>query len=92
MASELETYFARLIDRVEDSDLDNQGKDARGFFLPRREILLQKLNMLRDLHGKARAQTMLAEAWALVLNELPFEWLTMTTEEKAAFTHSFIKR
>lgn len=79
----LETYFQSLIERVEKSEISNQGKDDNGFFKPTRSILLQKLNMLKDLHAKPGARPMVQAAWAYVSAELPPEWLVLDSEQKA---------
>lgn len=81
----LESYFQSLIERVENSDaVTNGGKDKEGFYLPTRSVVLQKLHMLRDLHGKKNAKPMVKDAWAFVVENLPPEWLVLTTEQKAA--------
>ena len=68
----LEQYFSELIAKVEASEaITNQGKDKDGFFQPTREVLLQKLNMLRDLHAKPLARPMLKTAWAFVAVSAP---------------------
>ena len=80
----LEQYFSELIAKVEASEaITNQGKDKDGFFQPTREVLLQKLNMLRDLHAKPLARPMLKTAWAFVVENLPPEMLILGAEEKA---------
>lgn len=79
----LAEYFQRLIDRVEKSDIGNNGKDENGFFKPTRTLLLRHLQMLRDLHDKPRARTMLKGAWTQVVQDLPPEWLVLSKEEKA---------
>lgn len=80
----LEQYFSELIAKVEASEMiTNQGKDKDGFFQPTREVLLQKLNMLRDLHAKPLAKPMLKSAWAFVVENLPPEMLILGAEEKA---------
>lgn len=81
----LKNYFEKLIQRVEaSSEITNQGKDDAGFFKPTRTILLQQLNMLKDLHAKPMAKPMLKTAWKFVVENVPPEWLVMTSEEKAA--------
>lgn len=81
----LETYFQALIDKVENSDaVTNGGKDKEGFFLPTRSVLLQKLHMLRDLHGKKNAKPMVKDAWAFAVEHLPPEWLVLNSDQKAA--------
>ena len=80
----LQTYFTTLLERVEDSpEIDNGGKDAEGFYFPTRSVLLQKLNMLKDLSANERAKPMLKTAWAFVVETVPPEWLVMTPEEKS---------
>lgn len=80
----LEQYFSELIAKVESSEVvTNQGKDKDGFFQPTREVLLQKLNMMRDLHAKPLAKPMLKSAWAFVVENLPPEMLILGAEEKA---------
>lgn len=84
-AVNLASYFQNLIDKVEASDeITNGGKDKEGFFLPTRSVLLQKLNMLRDLHDKKNAKPMVKDAWAFVVENLPAEWLVLDPDEKAA--------
>jgi len=78
----LENYFAGIIEQVENSDIDNQGKDDNGFFKPTRSILLQKLNMLKDLHGKPGARPMVKAAWEYISLNLPPEWLVISGEQK----------
>ncbi len=78
-------YFQKLIESVEaSSEITNQGKDDAGFFKPTRAILLQQLNMLKDLHGKPMAKPMLKTAWKFVVEHVPPEMLVMTSAEKAA--------
>lgn len=79
----LESYFANLIRRVEESEeISNAGKDAKGFYKPTRTILLGQLNLLKDLHAKPGARAMVKAAWDQVVAELPPEWLVMTPEQK----------
>lgn len=78
----LDTYFNSLIQKVEASDLNNQGTDDQGFFLPTRTAVLQNLRMLKDLHGKPMAKPMLKTAWKFVSENLPSEWLILTEDEK----------
>lgn len=78
----LENYFATLIERVENSSIDNQGKDENGFFKPTRAVLLQKLNMLKDLHNKPGAKAMVKSAWIYITENLPPEWLVISGEQK----------
>jgi hypothetical protein len=80
----LVSYFNSLIERVESSgEISNQGKDRGGFFLPTRSVLLQKLNMLRDLHDRPAAKPMLKAAWAYVVEQLPPDWLVLDKDEQA---------
>ncbi|CAN5509344.1 hypothetical protein BH10BDE1_BH10BDE1_13400 [soil metagenome] len=80
----LRDYFTRLIDRVEASDeIHNGGKDDNGFYKPTRTVILQKLNILRDLHSKPLARAMVQDAWKQVVAELPHEWLVLDPKEKA---------
>ncbi len=79
----LTDYFTRLIRRVEESDeIHNGGKDKDGFYKPTRNVILQKLNLLRDLHAKPLARPMVRDAWKEVVEELPAEWLVLTDTEK----------
>ena len=78
----LAEYFENLIERVEASEISNQGKDKDGFFLPARSVLLQKLNMLKDLHGKPAAKPMVKQAWQYVVENLPPEWLVLDKSQK----------
>jgi hypothetical protein len=79
----LDQYFQSLIHKVEESEIQNNGKDRNGFFEPTRAMLLQKLNLLRDLHGKPRAQVMVKQAWEYVVEHLPPEWLVLDAKEKS---------
>lgn len=79
----LRTYFEDLILRVENSEIDNGGKDKNGFYKPTRTILLRNLNLLKDLYDKPRAKAMVAAAWAAVVEELPPEWLVLTDLQKS---------
>ena len=54
----LKTYFEKLIEQVDASDINNQGKDKSGFFKPTRTVLLRHLNLLKDLHDKPLAKQM----------------------------------
>jgi hypothetical protein len=79
----LTSYFEELIRKVENSQaISNQGKDKDGFFLPTRAVLLQKLNMLKDLHEKPAARPMLKVAWQYVAEHVPPEWLVLTNEDQ----------
>lgn len=80
----LTNYFEKLIQKVEESDeISNAGKDAEGFYKPTRTILLRHLNLLKDLHGKPLAKKMVQGSWEYVLEHVPPEWLTASSEEKA---------
>ena len=81
----LDTYFQNLIDKVQSSDeIQNNGKDKNGFFEPTRVVLLQKLNILKDLHSKSnpQAKAMVRSAWDYVTEKLPMEWLILDEEQK----------
>ena len=78
----LENYFKTLIAQVEKSDIQNNGKDKNGFFLPTRSVLLQHLNLLKDLHGKSLAKARVQSSWTFVVEHLPSEWLILSPEEK----------
>lgn len=78
----LKEYFTELIEKVESSDIDNQGKDDNGFYKPTKTIILRNLNLLRDLHDKPRAKQMLQTAWKVVAKEVPAEWLITNPENK----------
>lgn len=79
----LAKYFQSLIDKVENSDvIQNDGKDDNGFYKPKRTILINHLNMLRDLHAKPNAKSMLKTAWKVVTETLPPEWLVLNEEDK----------
>lgn len=80
----LKDYFTGLIQRVEEStEIHNGGTDKDGFYKPTRTVLLQKLNLLRDLHAKPLARPMVRDAWKQVSEELPPEWLILGPEDKA---------
>ena len=78
----LADYFSNLIQRVEESELSNQGKDDNGFFKPTRTIVLRNLNLLKDLYDKPRARQMVQTAWKVVVKELPPEWLVLNPDQK----------
>jgi len=80
----LKPYFENLLKQLTESDIGNNGKDAEGFFEPTREVLFQKLSMLRDLHDKPNAKPMVKDAWKYVTQHVPPEWLILTPEEKGA--------
>ena len=80
----LDSYFSSLIAKVESSELSNQGKNPDGFFEPTKAVVLQRLNMLKDLHGKPAAKPMLRDAWKYVVEHVPPEWLVLNDEQKKA--------
>jgi hypothetical protein len=79
----LDQYFKSLIQKVESSDIQNNGKDPNGFFEPTRKVLLQRLNLLKDLHANPRAKGMVQTAWKYVTEHLPAEWLTLSPEDRS---------
>jgi hypothetical protein len=79
----LENYFQKLIIKVEESDISNQGKDRDGFYKPTRTILIRHLNLLKDLHGKLLAKKMTKASWEYVVEHVPPEWLALNDSEKA---------
>jgi hypothetical protein len=78
----LNEYFAKLLARVESSDIENNGKDENGFYKPTRTLLLRQLNLLKDLHSKPGARAMVKGAWTFVVENLPPEWLIANEEQK----------
>jgi hypothetical protein len=78
----LDKYFTSLIERLEASNIQNNGKDRGGFFEPTRAVLLQRLSLLRDLHGKPQARAMVKSAWQYVVEHAPPEWLVLSEEDK----------
>ena len=81
----LENYFTALIQKVESSDhVTNAGKDKNGFYKPTRSIVLRNLQLLKDLHGKPRASSMVKAAWEIVSAELPADWLILELDDKMA--------
>jgi len=82
----LDEYFKSLIQRVENSDIQNDGVNKDGFYQPTRSLLLQKLNILKDLHANALkegpAKTMIRAAWKFVVENVPAEWLILNSEQK----------
>ena len=78
----LENYFTALIDRVEASDMQNNGTDKNGFFKPTRVVILRHLHLLKDLHKKPNAKPMLQASWKYVVENLPLEWLVISDEDK----------
>lgn len=83
--SGLKEYFTSVIQKVEASDLSNQGKDKDGFFKPTRELVLRHLNLLRDLHAKPLAKAMVIDSWKFVVENVPPDFLVMTNEQKEEF-------
>ena len=84
-ATNLETYFKALLEKVEaSSEITNGGKDKEGFYLPTRSVMIQKLNMLKDLHANKNAKPMVRDAWSFVVENLPPEWLVLTADQKTA--------
>jgi hypothetical protein len=83
VAMKLEEYFTSLIDRLEESEIGNNGKDKDGFFMPKRAVLLQKLSLLRDLYANPGAKPMVQDAWRFVSENLPAEWLVLDSRAKA---------
>ena len=83
----LDSYFTQLIAKVESSDLGNAGKDENEFFQPTRAFVLQRLNMLKDLHRNSKnpqAKAMLKTAWQYVVEHVPADWLVLKDDEKKA--------
>lgn len=81
----LDKFFSDLIKRAEESEeIDNGGTDAEGFYKPTRTILLRHLNLLKDLHQKPLAKTMVKASWAYVVEHVPPEWLVPATAEERA--------
>lgn len=80
----LEIYFKNLIEKVEASDISNQGKDKDGFYKPTRTILLRHLNLLKDLHAKPLAKQMTKASWTYVVENVPPDWLVLSPENKAS--------
>lgn len=81
----LDDYFKNLIEKVQNSDaIQNNGKDKNGFFEPTRVVLLQKLNILKDLHSKPnpQAKAMVRSAWDYVTEKIPMEWLVLDEDQK----------
>lgn len=78
----LDAYFNKLLQRIESSEIGNNGKDKDGFFEPTRAVLTQRLHLLRDLHSKPGARVMVKDAWDYVVEHAPPEWLVMTAAEK----------
>ncbi len=81
----LADYFAKLIVKVEGSEISNAGKDKNGFFKPTRTVIIRNLNLLKDLHDKPRAKVMVQAAWTAIAEELPPEWLILDIEQKKNF-------
>lgn len=70
------------MDKVEASDITNQGKDANGFFKPTRTLLLRHLQLLKDLHAKPGAKAMVKDSWKFVVAHVPPEWLVLEPKLK----------
>lgn len=82
----LETFFADLIKKVEESEeISNAGKDKDGFYKPTRTILLRHLQLLKDLHAKPLAKSMVQASWQEVVELLPPEWLVLPPEDREEF-------
>ena len=80
----LENYFKSLISKVESSDeITNAGKDAEGFYKPKRTILLRHLNLMKDLHQKPLAKPMLQASWKYIVEMVPPEWLVLEGDDKS---------
>ena len=80
----LEKYFADLLSKVENSEeITNAGKDAEGFYKPKKTILLRHLNLMKDLHKKPLAKPMLKASWKYIVEMVPPEWLVLEGEDKA---------
>ena len=76
-------YFSSLLSRVEASpEIQNNGKDDNGFYLPTRTLLLRHLNLLKDLHAKPGAQAMVRDSWSFVVQHLPPEWLVLSETQR----------
>ncbi len=82
MDTNLSGYFNNLIKKIEASDLNNGGKDKDGFYKPTRELVLRHLNLLRDLHQKPLAKAMVKESWKFVTENVPPEFLILSSEER----------
>jgi transcriptional regulator CtsR len=81
--SPLTDYFLLLIEKVERSEeITNAGKDDSGFYKPTKTILLQKLNLLKDLHENVNAKPLVQAAWNYIVEELPPEWLILEQEQR----------
>lgn len=79
----LKSYFTELISKVEKSEtISNGGKDDNGFYKPTKTVLLQNLNLLKDLHSKPGAKQMVQASWKAIVKDLPPEWLVLGEEEK----------
>lgn len=60
----------------------NAGKDKNEFYKPTRTVVLRNLNLLKDLHDKPRAKSMVRAAWQAVVEELAPEMLKMSPDQK----------
>jgi hypothetical protein len=78
----LDTYFSRLLERINASDIQNNGKDDNGFYKPTRELLIRHATLLRDLHAKPLAKPMVKSSWAFVVANAPPEWLVLEPEDR----------
>jgi hypothetical protein len=79
---DLGSYFQNLIEKVESSDIQNNGKDENGFYKPTRALLLRHLTLLKDLHGKPLAKPMVRSSWQFVVDHVPPEWLILSPDQK----------
>ena len=80
----LEKYFADLILKVENSEeITNAGKDAEGFYKPKRTILLRHLRLMKDLHPKPLAKPMLKASWKYIIEMVPPDWLVLEGDDQA---------
>ncbi|MBC7465559.1 MAG: hypothetical protein H7256_06160 [Bdellovibrio sp.] len=80
----LKDYFTGLISKVENSEtISNGGKDDNGFYKPTKNVLIQNLNLLKDLHNKPGAKAMVQASWKAVVKDLPPEWLILDDQQKS---------
>ena len=82
-SGKLDQFFTKVLEKVESSEIQNNGKDKDGFYEPTRAMLMQRLALLRDLHSKTGAKVMVQNAWKYVVEHVPPEWLILDDEEKA---------
>ena len=80
----LDAYFADLLQKIDASDIQNNGKDDNGFYKPTRELLIRHVTLLKDLHAKPLARPMVKSSWAFVVANAPPEWLILNPDDKAA--------